>query len=68
VLYNPHYGGVLLGGPSFLNNRFRELLNQERFEEIPGLGRALKFTFTLYDSRGIIPEGRTFTHIVYIGD
>jgi hypothetical protein len=30
--------------------------------------RALRFTFTLYDSRGIIPEGRTFTHIVYIGD
>lgn len=33
---------------------------------------ALKFTFTLYDSRGIIEEGgragRTFTHIVYLGD
>jgi prepilin-type N-terminal cleavage/methylation domain-containing protein len=26
--------------------------------------RALKFTFTLYDSRGIIEDGRTFTHIV----
>lgn len=60
-------GEVILGG-SFLDNRFRELLNQERFDEIPGLGRALKFTFTLYDSRGIITEGRTFTHIVYIGD
>jgi len=34
--------------------------------EIPGLGRALKFTFTLYDSRGIIEKGRTFTHIVYL--
>ena len=30
--------------------------------------RAIKFTFMLYDSRGIITEGRTFTHIVYIGD
>lgn len=26
--------------------------------------RAFKFTFTLYDSRGIIKKGRTFTHIV----
>ena len=30
--------------------------------------RAIKFTFTLYDSRGIIENSRTFTHIVYIGD
>jgi prepilin-type N-terminal cleavage/methylation domain-containing protein len=30
--------------------------------------RALKFTFTLYDSKGIIKEGRIFTHIVYLGD
>jgi len=28
---------------------------------------ALKFTFTLYDSMGIIRKGRTFTHIVYLG-
>jgi prepilin-type N-terminal cleavage/methylation domain-containing protein len=28
---------------------------------------AFKFTFTLYDSRGIIKNGRTFTHIVYLG-
>jgi prepilin-type N-terminal cleavage/methylation domain-containing protein len=26
-----------------------------------------KFTFTLYDSRGIIKNGRTFTHIVFVG-
>jgi len=26
--------------------------------------RAFKFTFTLYDSKGIIKKGRTFTHIV----
>jgi prepilin-type N-terminal cleavage/methylation domain-containing protein len=28
--------------------------------------KALKFTFTLYDSRGILEKGRTFTHIVYL--
>jgi hypothetical protein len=27
---------------------------------------ALKFTFTIYDSKGIIPDGKTFTHIVYL--
>ena len=27
---------------------------------------ALKFTFKLYDSKAIIKEGRTFTHIVYL--
>jgi len=30
--------------------------------------KALKFTFKLYDSRGVIKEGRTFTHIVYLGE
>jgi prepilin-type N-terminal cleavage/methylation domain-containing protein len=29
--------------------------------------RAFKFTFMLYDSRGVIKDGRTFTHIVYLG-
>jgi len=29
--------------------------------------RAFKFTFTLYDSRGVIKKGRTFTHIVLVG-
>jgi len=43
-----------------------QMLNQANFNNIPGLGRALKFTFTLYDSKGIIKEGRTFTHIVYL--
>ena len=27
---------------------------------------AFKFTFTLFDSKGIIEQGRTFTHIVYL--
>ena len=30
--------------------------------------KALKFTFTLYDSKRTLKGGRTFTHIVYIGD
>ncbi len=30
--------------------------------------KALKFTFTIYDSKGVIKNGRTFTHIVYIGE
>jgi prepilin-type N-terminal cleavage/methylation domain-containing protein len=30
--------------------------------------KAFKFTFTLYDSKGVIKNGRTFTHIVYLGD
>jgi prepilin-type N-terminal cleavage/methylation domain-containing protein len=29
---------------------------------------AFKFTFTLYDSKGVIKNGRTFTHIVYLGN
>jgi len=30
--------------------------------------RALKFSFTLHDSKEIIKNGRRFTHIIYIGD
>jgi len=41
-------------------------MDEEHFDEIRGLGRALKFTFTLYDSRNLIKDGRTFTHIVYL--
>ncbi len=59
--YPPNGGGEI-------NNIYldREQLDRTHFNEIPGLGRALKFTFTLYDSKGIIKEGRTFTHIVYL--
>ncbi len=39
-------------------------INRENFNSIPGLGRAFKFTFTLFDSKGIIKGGRTFTYIV----
>lgn len=68
VLYPyPPYGLVSLGGV-FNGNSFQGLLNEASFNFIPGLGRALKFTFTLYDSKGVIKNGRTFTHIVYLGD
>lgn len=41
---------------------------RENFNAIPGLGRAFKFTFTLYDSRGIFKRGKKFTHIVYLDE
>ncbi len=55
-------------GPSSLTNPSvpSSRMDREHFNEIPGLGRALKFTFTLYDSRNLIKNGRTFTHIVYL--
>ena len=44
---------------------------KEYFGFYPYYGRlfpdAIKFTFTLYDSKGIIKTGRRFEHIVYIG-
>lgn len=43
-----------------------EQITRDNFNSVPGLGRALKFTFTLFDSRGIIKGGRTFSHIVYL--
>jgi hypothetical protein len=65
----PPYGGLTLGGvfaPGKLHEFPRQWLDQRHFNAIPGLGRALKFTFTLYDSKGVIEKGRTFTHIVYL--
>jgi len=29
---------------------------------------AIKFTFTLHESKGIIKDGRVFTHIIYLGE
>jgi prepilin-type N-terminal cleavage/methylation domain-containing protein len=52
-------------GPAIFGNRTIARFNSD-FSQIPGLGRALKFTFTLYDSRGLVKNGRTFTHIVYL--
>ena len=56
------YGAVAINNISYP----AEQVDEEHFSEIPGFGRALKFTFTLYDSKGIIKQGRTFTHIVYL--
>ncbi|MCP4712759.1 MAG: hypothetical protein GY869_29375, partial [Planctomycetes bacterium] len=52
--------GVLYSPPFYYN--------EADFNFIPGLGRALKFTFTLYDSKNIFRQGKTFTHIVYLDD
>ncbi len=79
VLYPfPPSGMVSLGGVFYCDlstpegrakfAEYQSRLNEERFGEIPGLGRALKFTFTLYDSKGVIKNGKTFTHIVYLGE
>jgi prepilin-type N-terminal cleavage/methylation domain-containing protein len=55
-------GGTNLHDPNFPVDQ----IDQDHFNQIPGLGRALRFTFTLYDSRNLIKNGRTFTHIVYL--
>ncbi|MCK5565175.1 MAG: type II secretion system protein [Planctomycetes bacterium] len=41
-------------------------INEPNFNSIPGLGRAFKFTFTIYDSKGVFPDGKVFSHIVYL--
>ncbi len=65
VLYPyPPYGGVAIKNLNYP----RDQVDRAHFDAIPGLGRALKFTFTLFDSKGILPQGRTFTHIVYLGN
>ncbi len=64
LLYpNPPYGLISLNWPGY---PLSPPMSEENFNLIPGLGRALKFTFTLYDSKGVIKHGRTFTHIVYL--
>lgn len=60
----PPNGGVFINNIGYP----RDQVDKAHFDAIPGLGRALKFTFTLYDSKGVIKGGRTFTHIVYLGD
>ena len=43
--------------------------DESEFDDYPVITTsAFKFTFTLYDSKGILEEGKTFTHIVYLGD
>lgn len=42
--------------------------SEEEWKNKSFLPLAFKFTFTLYDSKGILENGRRFTHIVYLGD
>ncbi len=62
------YGGVIFGRGSTIPPYPQPLIDDAHFNSIPGLGRALKFTFTLYDSRGVFKDGKKFTHIVYLDD
>jgi hypothetical protein len=62
VLYPAPYGTMNINNIDYP----RDQIDEGHFNAIPGLGRALKFTFTLFDSRGIIENGMTFTHIVYL--
>ena len=55
------YGRVNINGIGYGGS-----LDETGFDDIPGLGRALTFTFTIFDSKGFIKQGRTFTHIVYL--
>ncbi|MFC1763768.1 prepilin-type N-terminal cleavage/methylation domain-containing protein [Planctomycetota bacterium] len=58
------FGEVALATTADPNsNAWRDRLNPSSFEMIPGLGRALRFTFTLHDSQGII-KPQEYTHIV----
>ena len=62
------YGGIelYLNGLPFVY--LPNEVNEANFNQIPGFGRAFKFTFTLYDSIGVFPKGKTFTHIVYLDE
>ena len=62
ILYPKPLGALAMNNISYPSNQ----IDREHFNMIPGLGRALKFTFTLYDSLSVIKEGRTFTHIIYL--
>ncbi|MHC4537861.1 MAG: PulJ/GspJ family protein [Planctomycetota bacterium] len=62
LLYNSSRENIDIYNINYPDNQ----IDEAHFNAIPGLGRALKFTFTLYDSRGIVKNGMTFTHIVYL--
>jgi type II secretory pathway pseudopilin PulG len=70
VLYTPPFGFVRMRftGEEDSIPPYPGSFNEANFNFIPGLGRAFKFTFTLYDSKGVFPKGKTFTHIVYLDD
>ena len=56
-----HYYNVA-GGADFTDSRG---VNWQYFSTLP---KAIKFTFTLYDSKGVIEGGKRFTYIVSLGD
>jgi prepilin-type N-terminal cleavage/methylation domain-containing protein len=60
--------GVYFDIPGTIDNDDWYSIDDFAGEDFSSYPDAIKFTFTLYDSRGIIVGGRPFTHIVYIGD
>ncbi|UCF43347.1 MAG: type II secretion system protein [Planctomycetota bacterium] len=70
----PDEFGVYFNIPGSINERewySIEDAEDKAGEDFSAFPRALKFTFRLYDSKGIIEregeKGREFTHIVYLG-
>ncbi len=59
-----HYYNVA-GGADFTDSSTSPDVNWKYFSTLP---RAIKFTFTLYDSKGVIAGGKRFTYIVTLGD
>ena len=67
VIHQTAVGGVLYPDPA-TGAYDLKTNNNMKIPNRPLTFTALKFTFTLYDSMGIIPGGKTFTHIVYINN
>ncbi len=75
-LTHPDWFGVYFNilNPSLIDTSPWYFVKDVSYAEIPVVKnfesgfypRALKFTFMLYDSKGIIKNGREFTHIVYL--
>ncbi len=74
ALMNSYQFGVHFNIPNASSQGDWHIIEDVSYAEIPVVEnfppdfypRALKFTFTLYDSKGIIKNGREFTHIVYL--
>jgi len=56
-------GTPTLSGWYTTSNCLSQTLWRFRSDYFP---KAIKFTFTLYDSSGVFKDGKTFTHIVYL--
>jgi len=61
-------GGVGVADWSGPEEARTENLDTNDLPSLKSYPPALKFTFRIYDSKGIIKGGRTFTHIVYLGN